>query len=214
MVSIAPTESMVLDTLEARWASEGYRLIRQPHPNELPAFLKGFQPDAIALGPEPSLVIEVLRSRSRSTDTKVKQLQSLLAEHPDWRLEVIYASPEGVPLAAATDHDVQAALDEAKHVAEIAPRPALLLTWSIFEAVGRRLEPGLAARSLTPGSLIDVMISTGRLPQADSHFLRQMAQARNAVAHGLLDLRPSRGDVLRLIEICDRLNQEPMAVPS
>lgn len=209
MVSAALTESAMLDSLESRWTNEGYRVIRQPRADELPAFLRGFQPDAIAIGSKPSLLIEVLRSRSRSNDTKVQQLQSLLADHPDWRLEVIYAAPEGVPMTPATDADVGAALEEALRVAEVAPRPALLLAWSIFEAVGRRLEPKLASRSLSPGSLIDVMISTGRLPQTEAQFLRRMAEGRNAVAHGLLDHRPTYADVRRLIELCDHLSKEP-----
>lgn len=206
MVS-ALTEDEVLDRLEPRWMNEGYRLIRQPKVEQLPAFLRGFAPDAIAVGPKLSLVIEIMRSRSQSTDTKVKQIQSLFTGHPDWRLEVIYAAPEGVPLAPATDDEVRVALEEARRVSEMAPRPALLLAWSVFEAIGRRLEPDLAARSLAPGSLIDVIISKGRLPQQQAVFLRDMAKARNAVAHGLLDVKPTQADVRRLLELCDQLNR-------
>lgn len=211
MVSAALSERAMLDSLEARWTNEGYRLIREPRGEQLPAFLRGFQPDAIAVGREPSLVIEIMRSRSPSADTKVRQLQSLFADHPDWRLEVIYAGPEGIPITAATTGDVQMALEEVRRVADIAPRPALLMAWSIFEAIGRRLEPNLAARSLNPRALIEVMISTGRLPQADSQFLRQMADTRNAVAHGLLDLRPSHAELQHLLEVCDHLSREGTA---
>lgn len=212
MVSAALAESAMLDALESRWVSQGYQLIRQPSPGELPDFLRGFRPDAIAIGPTPSLVIEVLSKRSLPNDTKVRQLQSLFADHPDWRLEVIYTSSEGVPLSQATDDDVSAALDEARRVADISPRPALLLAWSVLEAIGRRLEPELAGRSLTPASLIDVMISTGRLPQAEAGFLREMAKTRNAVAHGLLELRPSGQDVQRLLQTCDHLSKQPHAL--
>lgn len=206
MVS-ALTEDEVLDRLEPRWTNEGYRLIRHPRVDQLPPFLRGFAPDAIAVGPTQSLVIEIMRTRSQSTDTKVRQIQSLFTGHPDWRLEVIYAAPEGIPLTTATDDEVRLALEEARRVSEIAPRPALLLAWSIFEAVGRRLEPDLAARSLTPGSLIDVIISKGRLPQQDALFLREMAKARNAVAHGLLDVNPPQADVHRLLDLCDQLSR-------
>ncbi|WP_297509274.1 hypothetical protein [uncultured Caulobacter sp.] len=212
MASDALTESAMLDSLEPRWVKEGYRVIRRPKPHELPAFLQGFQPDAIAIGSQPSLLIEILRHRGRSGDTKVRQLQGLLAGHPEWRLEVVYAAQEGVAVAPTTEAEVRAALDEARRVAEVAPRSALLLAWSIFEAVARRLEPDLAARSLSPGSLIDVMISTGRLPQTEAHFLREMAGGRNAAAHGLLDYRPTEGDVDRLIDLSEALSREQTAL--
>ncbi|MBI1683996.1 DUF4145 domain-containing protein [Caulobacter hibisci] len=212
MASAVLNEQAMLDSLEARWASEGYQLIREPKREQLPAFLRGFQPDAIAVGRAPSLVIEVMRSRSPSADTKVRQLQSLFADHPEWRLEVIYASPEGVPMTIATNQEVRVALDEVRRVTDVAPRAALLMAWSILEAICRRLEPNLMARSLSPRSLIDVVISTGRLPQTEFQFLRQMADMRNAVAHGLLDREPSRAEVQRLIQISDTLNGEPRPV--
>lgn len=208
MVSSALTETEVLDRLETRWINEGYQLIRQPEAEQLPSFLRGFRPDAIAIGPTQSLVIEIMRNRSPSADTKVRQMQGLFKGHPDWRLEVIYAAPEGIPLSKATDDEIAIALEEARRVSDIAPRPALLLLWSIFEAIGRRLEPDLAARSLTPGSLIDVMISKGRLPQEDSQFLHRIAKARNALAHGLLDLNPPQPDVVRLLDLCEQLSHE------
>jgi hypothetical protein len=211
MISTALSERAMLDSLEARWTSEGYRLIREPGNEQLPAFLRGFRPHAIAVGRAPSIVIEIMRSRSPSVDTRVSQLQSLFEGHPDWRLEVIYAASEGIPLAPASNDDVQMALEEVRRVADIAPRPALLMAWSIFEAIGRRLEPNLADRSLNGRALIDVMISTGWLPQTDSQFLLQLADIRNAVAHGLLDLKPQPEELQRLLDICKRLTRKVVA---
>jgi hypothetical protein len=205
MVSAVLDERAVLDNLESRWKKQGYRLIREPSAKDLPGFLRGFQPDAIAIGVNPNLVIEVFQGRSASAETKLKQLQDLFVGQSDWRLEVIYVAPDGAPLDAVAPQDIRAALVEARQLVEVAPRAALMVAWAGLEAVGRRLEPALASRSLSTGSLVDLLISTGRLPQEDGALLRTLGKTRNAVAHGQLNLTPSAADVRRLVDLSERL---------
>ncbi|GGL28752.1 DUF4145 domain-containing protein [Caulobacter rhizosphaerae] len=205
MVSAMLNEQAALDNLESRWTKRGYQVIRRPSADQLPGFLRGFQPDAIAVGAKPQLVIEVMQRGGGSTETKLKQLQSLFSGQADWRLEVVYATADGAPLETITPHDIRTALGEARRLSDDAPRSALMMAWASLEAIGRRLEPTLAARSLSTGSLIDLLISTGHLPQTESALLFRLSSTRNAVAHGQLDLTPAPADVRRLVDLGERL---------
>jgi hypothetical protein len=80
-----------------------------------------------------------------------------------------------------------------------------LLAWASLEAVGRQLEPELATRSLSAGSLVDLLISMGHLPQDEGAPLRKVGDVRNAIAHGQLSLEPDSKDVRHLIEVAERL---------
>jgi hypothetical protein len=205
MVSDGLRERAALDAIARLYAKNGYQVIQEPSPEQLPAFLRGFRPDAIAIGRTPALVIQVLRAHSAAADTRVRQLQSLFADQPDWRLEVVYASSEGEPIEPATSDDIRDALGEARRLADAEPRAGLLLAWATLEAIGRKLEPRLAARGLSPRSLVDVLVSTGHMPQVEGGMLRRLGDARNAVAHGQLNLAPEAADVRRLVELGERL---------
>lgn len=201
MVAAPLNERSVLDELEPRWRSRGYTLVREPSASQLPSFLRGFRPDAIAIGATPSLVIEVLQTRGKPADTKVRQLQSLFTGHDDWRLEVVYLVPDGAPLQTVALQDIRSALRQSRLLMESEPRAALLMAWATLEAIGRVLEPDLASRSLAPRSLVDLLIANGHLQQSESAHLRTLADTRNMLAHGQIDVSPAPADVRHLIEL-------------
>ena len=58
--SLSIAEREALATVEQRLADIGYTVVREPGPAALPDFMRGFQPDAIATGKDPSLLIESL----------------------------------------------------------------------------------------------------------------------------------------------------------
>lgn len=205
MISVAHIESAALDELEPRWRQQGYTLVRAPSAEQLPGFLRDFRPDAIAIGVKPSLAIEVLRSRGRSADTKVRQLQSLFKGRDDWRLEVVYVSPDGAPLQSVTRSEIESVLHQVRLLVQREPRAALLLAWAALEAVARTLQPELASRSLSPSSLTDLLISHGHLPQTESGKLRRLGEIRNLLAHGQINEEPSVEDVCYLIDRAESL---------
>ncbi len=205
MASALVTERTVLDELEPRWRKLGYTLLREPSPEQLPAFLQGFRPDAIAIGPKPALVIEVLQARNASSEAKVRQLRSLFDAQQDWRLEVVYISPEGDPLRAVTSAEIRSTLRKARDLAEHEPRASLLLGWSALEAIGRLLEPSFASRSLAARSLVDLLVANGHVPQSEGAKLRGLGDLRNGLAHGQLDISPTPYDVRHLVTLAERL---------
>lgn len=211
MVSVSLSERAVLDELEPQWRKLGYTLLREPRQDQLPDFLRGFRPDAIAVGAKPSLVIEILRARSGSSETKIRQIRSLFEGHDDWRLEVIYVAPDGAPIQPVSWQDIGLTLQNLKSFSGTEPKAALLMAWSTLEAVGRALEPSLASRGLPPHSLVEILISNGHVPQADGPRLRQIGSMRNALAHGQINETPTADDVRYLIGLLERMVAIPNA---
>lgn len=194
-------ERIALDEMEPRWVSQGYRLIRDPTRGQLPDFLGSYRPDAIAVGKEPGLIIEVINPRGRSTKTKVSQIRELIAGNPNWKLEVVYSPTDSVAIGAASRTSIEEALAQAEALADTEPRAGLLLAWAGLEAIGRMLHPALADYSMSTGSLVDLLVSQGNLAMETQRDLRRLGEVRNKIAHGQLDLDPSQQDIRGLLKL-------------
>lgn len=205
MAYASEAERAVLDELEPRWQRQGYRLVRRPARDELPPFLNGFQPDAIAIGATPSLVIEIVNPRSKATRAKVTQLSSLFENQDEWKLEVVYAPSELGEISISSQDDIRQALDDSVQLLDIEPRAALLLVWAALEAAARHLHPNAASQARTSLSLVELLISHGDLQPDEQEALRNIARKRNTIAHGDFTTEVARGDVLRIIRACQEL---------
>jgi hypothetical protein len=202
-------ERYALDIYEPLWRAKGYTVVREPAPQQLPAFLKDFRPDAIAIGAAPSLVIEIASGPGASKENRLHRLKAALEGQKDWRLEVVYVGSEGARIDPASLGSAQAAVKRAKALAKREPGAALLLGWAAIEAIGRVLEPSLAEFSLGALAVVDLLVGYGHLTQEDGVALRALAQKRNRIAHGELEIAPSFEDILSLTDIAERLVRAP-----
>lgn len=129
-----------------------------------------------------------------------------LDDHADWRLEVVYARSSGATPNHAPVDQILRRLEEVRQNTPIETSGALLLAWSLLEAVVRRLEPEKAATGLSPGSMIELLLSLGYLVQSEASTLRASGQLRNAIAHGDLSVPgPAAVEVYRLLDIVEAL---------
>lgn len=208
MISSQSTlEREALDELERRLSSQGYLLQREPQGAALPDFLGNFQPDAIATGKHPNLLIEVITQRGAGEveATKVRQLQQLLDGHPDWKLEVLYTT-SGTPLpAVASVEAIRRRLGEVKLLADTDRPAALIVAWSLLEAVARRVLPERASRALTPATTVELLTSMGYIVQSEADSLRAAARARNLIVHGDVEQDAPRVQLDGVLEIIDAL---------
>ncbi len=198
-------ERSALDAFEPLWRKKGYTLIREPSQDELPGFLKGLQPDAIAVGVKPSLAIEVVGGQGAAAQEKVRRLRAAFEGQDDWRLEVVYVGPDGAPLAPASRTEALAALRRAKALADSEPAAAFLMGWATLEAIARILEPELALRSLAALTVVDLLVAYGHVTQEEGLKLRTLALARNRVAHGQIDAAPARDEIRDLCQLGEKL---------
>lgn len=187
MISSRSTlESEALDELERRLADQGYVLQRGPKGDAVPQFLGAFEPDAIATGKLPNLLIEVITQRGGGEveATKVKQLQQLLNGRADWKLELVYTAPSAPIPAMASVEAIRHRFSEVRRLADSDRPAALVLAWSLLEAVARRVLPERATRALTPATTIELLTSLGYIAQTEADSLRVAARARNLIVHG------------------------------
>ena len=80
-MSQAATESILLESVVPDLKADGYEVFPRPRAPLLPAFMRGYRPDAIAYRSGRKLAIKVLREGVPS------KLRDLLSEHKDWELQ-------------------------------------------------------------------------------------------------------------------------------
>jgi uncharacterized protein YutE (UPF0331/DUF86 family) len=179
-------EREALNEFARRLSGQGYKVVREPSRAELPDFLGSFQPDAIAIGKRPSLLIEVITRRGSGVAdvAKVEQLRSLIDGHPDWKLEVVYTAAS-TPLPSVASVDAIRRRYEDVERLSVTDRPAaLIMAWSLLEAVTRAIVPDLTKRGLSPASIVELLASHGYIAQSKADVLQHAGRLRNLIVHG------------------------------
>jgi uncharacterized protein YutE (UPF0331/DUF86 family) len=183
-------DTLVLENALSRYAEEGYEVFVHPSSSVLPAFMRDYQPDAVALRRDKNIAIEVVRPWPGRSD-KVDQIQKLLAPHSDWELQVLYVSPRTAepPLAIASQQEIENALHRVSELKTNGHRlPALVMAWAAFEAIGRALLPDRLGRPQTPLRLVEALAFEGYVTPREADLLRAAIPVRNAAVHGRLDV--------------------------
>src|SRR3712207_89162 len=91
------TELQVLDRIAREYRQIGMNVIVRPYGEDLPDFLRDFEPDAIAYGPDENLVIEVKTAPSLHMSKKLVTLAERINARPGWRLELVVQPLRGDP---------------------------------------------------------------------------------------------------------------------
>jgi len=215
-MSASQRHRIVLDTVVADLTAEGYEVFVNPGPNLLPNEMKALhiRPDAVALGRKPHILVEVIASQSNATDDRLHALEQKIGSIPNWELLVVYAPPasQDVPMPAQDQGSIATMLDRARAVYEVAGAvPALLSTWSAFEAAARHHMPAVFARPRSALALVDRLASDGVVLPDEADRLRALAQCRNEAAHGRLDTKLDVADLDWLKDLAkDLLDRAPM----
>ena len=193
-------EAAVLETFLPDLEAEGFAVFVHPSPKMLPPFLRAHRPNAIAFKEGRKLAIEVVTPQDDSA-ARMERLRKLLEEHGDWKLEVLYASPQiAKQLPVASRATIEDQLDRIlKAFEEVGPTASLLIAWSVFEAAARSMMPDTLGRPQTPVRLLDVLAADGTVTPDEADALRRLGRLRNEAAHGRLDVEVTREDLEILI---------------
>jgi uncharacterized protein YutE (UPF0331/DUF86 family) len=196
------TESEVLRGVRAQLEAEGYDVYVYPRPPLAPDFLGDFPADAIALGNEKKLLIEVL-SPGPQSEAKVKRLQSLMKDHTDWELRLLYVSPttsQETLSIQSTEAISQRLMEMEQLLQEGHLASAFVLGWAALEAAGRATLTDQFQRPQTPGRLVDVLAGRGHLTPSEADRIRALVRKRNIFLHGGLGEEISPQDVREMID--------------
>lgn len=187
----------MLERLRESYEQDGYEFFLQPSPNLLPRFLSGFRPDAIALKGDEKLIIEVKASERPQWSGLIKRLSEAMKGHPDWQLRLHTYQPATDDVQSIPIPDPALLRERVKELEALCDsghaRAALLLSWSILEAIVRGI---MSARGLHQGGLlsrrgiVQFLEMDGLVTGDEIAALRRQAELGNRVAHGDLTVTP------------------------
>jgi uncharacterized protein YutE (UPF0331/DUF86 family) len=194
-----------LELLRPRYEAQGYLFIEYPSGDALPEVLKGFRPDAIAIGQQKNIAIEIKLRRGHSAADQLQALSERLRQHPNWEFQVIYGDeidPQDELSLATTRPEIEKQIDEAEALSGASHhRAALVLVWAALEAIARTTAAGetIGVGGRTPRQVVEILERMGRLTFEEANQLRSALLLRNAVVHGDYQRDIGRADVELLI---------------
>lgn len=210
-------------SLASRYRKEGYDVVVEPGPDELPPALRAFRPDLLARRGSEGVIAEIKRRpASRDRWAEVERMAEAARSLPGWRFELMLIDdPAEGPQAAGRDwsaDEIRRALADAEELIDRdQAAPALLL---LFAALGPQLRAVAAAEKVfVPGHGVSALISNltteGVLSRKDYVTLIDGLRVRNAIAHGLTpESMPDRAALRRLLTVARRLGRAAKEVPS
>lgn len=205
MTATREAEATLLRSVADDLQAEGYTVIIEPTPDALPGSLKGLRPDAVAIGRDPKLVIEIAKE-GRESLARVQKLREAVRAHDGWALRLIYdrsASTEqltSLPLAA-----IEETLASAAAVSKQDTRASLILYWASSEAIARLIDKDEFARPQTPGRIVERLAAKAYIVPSEAEFLREMARKRNAFVHGQLSVDVTSAEIASFGELLTSL---------
>jgi uncharacterized protein YutE (UPF0331/DUF86 family) len=186
-MTVKQTESRVLALLRNRYEADGFTVIERPEYADLPPFMQGYRPDALALGKDKSIAIEVKLRRDLAGEKNLKAISERFKGQPGWEFRIVYGDEmEEEPIEPPTLEQIQAHIAEAESLlAHNHPRAALVMGWATIEAIARSLSPGFPSTgSRTMRQAVDLLEHLGRLPYQEAQVLRDLLPLRAKVVHG------------------------------
>lgn len=197
------TEDRVLTLLRNRCEGEGFSFIEHPDQADLPAFMQGYQPDALALGKDKSIAIEVKLHRHPVTERNLRAVSERFKGQPRWEFRVVYGDDVAdEPIGAPPPEQVLAQVVDAETLlAQNYNRAAFVLGWAAVEAIARTLDPDFpSSGSRTMRQAVELLEHLGRLPFQQAQELRRLSPLRVKVVHGDLQTSISAAEVEPVLE--------------
>lgn len=186
IASSSVREKDFIETLVAGYEAEGFSVFLHPTREMLPQFMRGYQPDAIAIKENKRIAIEIRRDAARHA-SRMEQLQQIFSPHPEWKLRVYYipGHTEEEEIQAPSLPEIDAALAEVGQLKKAGHlRAALMMAWAALEAAGRAVLPQHLSRPQTANKLIEALASEGLVTPTEADSLRNAISLRNAATHG------------------------------
>jgi hypothetical protein len=197
------TEDRVLTLLRNRYEGEGFSFIEHPDLADLPAFMQGYQPDALALGKDKSIAIEVKLHRHPATEKNLRAVTERFKGQSRWEFRVVYGDEvEDEPIGAPTPEQILAQVVEAETLlAQNHNRAAFVLGWAAIEAIARTLDPDFpSSGSRTMRQAVELLEHLGRLPFQEAQELRRLSALRVKVVHGDFQTSISAAEVESVLQ--------------
>jgi REase_AHJR-like len=213
METVTSPERQRARALAEEYRRQGYEVIKEPSPAQLPDFLSGYYPDILVRRGDEAIVVAVKSRSSLAKDVQMRDLARLLQTKPDWSFELVVvgegermSAPEGArPFGR---DDIIRGIEIAEDLLQSGfSEAALLLAWSTAEATVRLLSEGkgIVLDQLTPPYILKQAVMNGVIDRDDYNFLMNVINYRNALVHGFKTVDFDPALVTKLINVTKRL---------
>ena len=190
-MTLSELEQQKIDELVSEYQGKGYAVRVRPPVDQLPDFLRAFEPDLVATSSRDNVVVEV-KTPSTNDAGQLTRLAEAVESQPGWHLEFVFVNH---PVAAeipseeqlAPEAQVNRLLSSAEALfANGEVEAAAMLAWSAAETILRRSAQSAAPELERQSSarVLKHLYSLGRIEHETFEKLLRLMQFRNAVAHG------------------------------
>jgi uncharacterized protein YutE (UPF0331/DUF86 family) len=205
-VSELDRERHVLNLLRAQYEALGYAVYQSPSSELLPTFMKGYRPDAIALGEGKNVAIEVKLQRRRDVEDRLRSISERFEGQAEWEFKIVYANEEALSedvSGVSAIEEIAVQLSEAEALANAKhERAGFILAWAALEAVSMSSREvnsdGLKMRA--PRQVLEMLERLGRITFEEAMALRRLVGIRNAVVHGDYTREVKKSDVDEVVK--------------
>jgi uncharacterized protein YutE (UPF0331/DUF86 family) len=187
--------STALRNLQQVSEARGLKFYINPPRGIVPEFLGDYQPDAIALGPEGGIIIEMKLPGSPAPEQQLAAISRRVSAQKGWEFRAIYLNPpmdETPPIAKPTPEQLQATFGEIEALTKGGhPTAAFVTAWAALESLARLASTNseaMSPRGFSPIQAIQTLAEEGYIENEAADRLREMARLRNAVVHGDLSV--------------------------
>jgi hypothetical protein len=190
-----------------RYEHDGFEFLIGPSVDDVPAFLEGYLPDAIARKGNRGVVIGV-KSRASDDDDrrKIAFFAREVPKHDGWRFDLLLpeqGEERTDPAFRPTLAEVEIELERVRRlVAQGDLKVALPYAWALLESVVRStlIENGTGTgKRYLPRTVVEKLISEGIVTDDDGAALLNIGQLRNAIVHGYTNVVVTREQIEKVI---------------
>lgn len=205
-----------LDILAATYVQQGYSVLKEPSPDQVPFDLDGYRPDLVAVKGDSHLIVEVKTSAARISVDRLQSLAQEISRHPGWRFLLVTLDDVDLQAIPTSENELpdwlqlEQKLGQAKSLVDQgAVEPALLYLWSIFESAlrMRAIARSIPVERLPADMLLKHLYSQGEVSVDDIDFYHEFMRKRNRLAHGAQE-KPDHGFLQTLISKLEYLFAE------
>jgi Holliday junction resolvase len=200
------------------YKKKGYAVIIEPNGNDIPFFIKHYQPDIIATSPADNVIVEVKTRSDFASIEKLRSIADVINKRDNWRFELIVTNTKQDNLSNTnrinTNPDITEIKKKIKEIKTIVKQgfysAAFILCWANLESLSRQIlfEEKKELNNKMPLVLIKTLFSLGHLTRTDYESLKKFFFVRNQIVHGFKAKDLDKKTVERLILISEKLLKE------
>jgi HEPN domain-containing protein len=207
-----------LNQVADRYREQGYQVVLNPRPDDLPPFAKDFKVEILASRPDGNVLASAKGSSAEfEADPNLSRYAEVIEKRPGWRYDVfVLGPPPAVPdrgdISEALQEETYKALDNAERLIQAGfGAPAVLTAWAALESAMRQRLRSLGSKAewgTSPRSMLNELISSGILTHSEFRELEGLSRLRNIIAHGFSVPEISPSSVSFLVDTARKLLNE------